>query len=350
MFYGGRNMIKKLIQWIERGYLPDFVVRAGIRKLVRQRLLEEKADIIEQCDVKYHDFLAEIKTSALAIETDKANEQHYEVDADFYHYALGARKKYSACYYHGSETLDQAEEAMLALYVERGDFIDGQDILELGCGWGSITMYLAENFPSSKIVGVSNSKSQRKYIMSQAEDRGLKNINVITCDINELAINQHFDRVISIEMFEHVRNYQNLFKNISTWLKDEGKLFVHVFCHRFLMYPFIAEGEDNWMAKYFFSGGQMPAADTFYHFQDQLKIERRWINSGQHYEKTSNHWLANMDNNREQIMPIFYRVYGAEAKLWYQRWRIFFMSCAELFGYDNGKQWFVAHYLFSKRK
>lgn len=343
-------MIKKLIQWIERGYFPDFVVRAGIRKLVRQRLIDEKVDQIELCDARYHEFLSEIKTSALAIETDKANQQHYEVDADFYHFALGARKKYSSCYYHGDETLDQAEETMLALYVERGDFVDGQDILELGCGWGSITLYLAEKFPNSKIMGVSNSKSQRKYILSQAEDRGLNNVNIVTCDINELAINQQFDRIISIEMFEHVRNYQNLFNNISTWLKKDGKLFVHIFCHRFLMYPFIADGEDNWMAKHFFSGGQMPAADTFYHFQEQLKIERRWINSGQHYEKTSNHWLANMDNNKKQIMPIFDRVYGADAKLWYQRWRIFFMSCAELFGYDNGKQWFVAHYLFSHQK
>ncbi len=343
-------MIKTLIQWIEKGYLPDVVVRAGIRKLVRARLVEEKADDVEQCDARYHEFLEEIKTSALAIDTDKANEQHYEVDADFYQYALGARRKYSSCYYHGNETLDQAEEAMLALYLERGQFIDGQDILELGCGWGSITLYLAEKLPNSKITGVSNSNSQRRHIMSQAQARGFDNVNIITCDINELELHQQFDRVISIEMFEHVRNYQNLFKNISTWLKSEGKLFVHVFCHRFLMYPFIAEGEDNWMAKYFFSGGQMPAADTFYHFQEQLKIERRWLNSGQHYEKTSNHWLQNMDKNKAQIMPIFEKVYGPDAKLWFQRWRIFFMSCAELFGYDQGRQWFVAHYLFSKQQ
>ncbi|TDR22685.1 SAM-dependent methyltransferase [Marinicella litoralis] len=342
-------MINTLIKWIEKGYLPDAIVRGGIRKLIRQRLVEEHAYDVEKCDQRYHEFLQEIKSSALAIDTDKANEQHYEVDADFYHYALGARKKYSSCYYHGNESLDQAEESMLALYIERGQFKDGQDILELGCGWGSITLYLAEKFPQSKITGVSNSNSQRKYIMAQAASRGLENVNIITCDINELKLNQQFDRVISIEMFEHVRNYQSLFDHIANWLKADGKMFVHIFCHRFLMYPFVAEGDDNWMGKYFFSGGQMPAVDTFYHFQERLKIERRWINSGQHYEKTSNHWLANMDENKAQIMPIFERVYGDEAKLWFQRWRIFFMSCAELFGYDEGRQWFVAHYLFSKQ-
>ncbi len=343
-------MIKTFIQWIERGYFPDFIVRMGIRKLVRQRLKEEKADQVELCDQRYHDFLNEIKVSALAIDTDKANEQHYEVDAEFYHHALGARRKYSSCYYHNDEGLDQAEENMLALYLERGEFVDGQDVLELGCGWGSITLYLAEKLPHSKIMGVSNSNSQRRYIMSQAKKRGLVNVNIITCDINELSLDEKFDRVISIEMFEHVRNYQNFFSNIAGWLKADGKLFVHVFCHRFLMYPFVAEGDDNWMAKHFFSGGQMPAADTFYHFQEQLKIDRRWINSGQHYEKTSNHWLDNIDKNKNNIMPIFDRIYGVDSKIWFQRWRIFFMSCAEMFGYDNGRQWLVAHYLFSKQK
>ncbi len=338
-----------MIQWVEKGYLPDAVVRAGIRKLVRQRLKEECADDVEKQDLKYHQFLQEIKSSALAIETDKANEQHYEVDADFYQYALGARRKYSSCFYQGNESLDEAEENMLALYVERGEFVDGQDILELGCGWGSITLYLAEQFPGSRITGVSNSNSQRRYIMGQAKERGLDNVHILTCDINELLLNEQYDRVISIEMFEHVRNYENLFNNIADWLKDDGKMFVHVFCHRYLMYPFLAEGDDNWMGRYFFSGGQMPAADTFYHFQQRLKIERRWLNSGQHYEKTSNHWLENMDRHKANIMPVFERVYGAEARLWFQRWRIFFMSCAELFGYDQGQQWLVAHYLFSKQ-
>lgn len=341
-------MIKTLINMIEQGYLPDSIVRAGIRKLCRQRLIEEKANDVELASERYNEFLEELKQSPLAIDTDKANEQHYEVDADFYHLALGARRKYSSSYYHGNESLDQAEENMLALYLERGQFSDGQDILELGCGWGSITLYLAEKLPNSKITAVSNSNSQRRYIMGQCKERGFDHVEVITCDINDLKLEQQFDRVISIEMFEHVRNYQNLFKNISGWLKDDGHLFVHVFCHRYLMYPFIAEGDDNWMAKYFFSGGQMPAVDTFSHFQQHLQLERRWVNSGQHYEKTSNHWLENMDKNKSKIMPIFEKTYGADAKLWFQRWRIFFMSCAELFGYNEGKEWLVSHYLFRK--
>ncbi len=343
-------MIKKLINWIEQGYVPDALVRKGIRKLCEQRLIEEKADDVEAADQRYYEFLQELKQSPLAIETDKANEQHYEVDAEFYHLALGKRRKYSSSYYHDNESLDQAEENMLALYLERGQFTDGQDILELGCGWGSITLYLAEKLPNSKITAVSNSNSQRRYIMGQCKERGYNHVEVITCDINDLKLGQQFDRVISIEMFEHVRNYYNLFKNISTWLKDDGHLFVHVFCHRYLMYPFIAEGDDNWMAKYFFSGGQMPAVDTFSHFQQHLQLERRWVNSGTHYEKTSNHWLENMDKNKSKIMPIFEKTYGVDAKLWFQRWRIFFMSCAELFGYNGGKEWLVGHYLFRKQR
>lgn len=342
-------MIKTLINWVEKGYLPDSVVRAGIRRLVRQRLQEEFVDDVEKCDQQYRNFLHELKGSPLAIDTEKANEQHYEVEAEFYQYALGARKKYSSCFYHQNESLDEAELNMLELYAERGQFKDGQEILELGCGWGSITLFLAEKYPQSKITAVSNSHSQRQYIMDQAEARNLNNIEVITCDINDLALDRQFDRVISIEMFEHVRNYQNLFSHIAGWLKADGKLFVHIFCHRYLMYPFLTEGDDNWMGRYFFSGGQMPAADTFLHFQEKLALEKRWLLSGQHYEKTANHWLANMDHNKQKIMPVFTRVYGEHANLWFQRWRIFFMSCAELFGYENGNQWLVAHYLFKRQ-
>ncbi|MCB1583467.1 MAG: class I SAM-dependent methyltransferase [Xanthomonadales bacterium] len=343
-------MIKTLINWVEKGYLPDSMVRAGIRRLVKQRLEEEYVNDAENFDQRYRDFLEEIRHSPLALETDKANEQHYEVDAEFYQYALGKRKKYSACYYHQNEGLDDAELNMLELYAERGQFENGQQILELGCGWGSITLFLAEKYPESQITAVSNSHSQRKYIMGQAQALNLNNIEVITCDINELSLKQKFDRVISIEMFEHVRNYKNLFNNIASWLHDEGKLFVHIFCHKFLMYPFIAEGDDNWMGRYFFSGGQMPASDTFLHFQEKLLLEQRWLLSGRHYEKTANHWLINMDQNRGKIMPVFNRVYGEHASLWFQRWRIFFMSCAELFGYDQGSQWLVAHYLFTPQK
>lgn len=346
---GNQKTVKLGVQLVEKGILPDFIVRYGIRQLIKQRLEEEYAHDPELSSEKYNDFIKALKQSSLAIDTDKANEQHYEVDAEFYDLALGKRKKYSSCYYKSNESIDVAEENMLSLYVERGQFVDGQDILELGCGWGSLTLYLAEKFPNSNITGLSNSNSQRIYILEQAQIKDLNNINIITCDINQFDIKQRFDRIISIEMFEHVRNYQQLFNKISTWLDDKGLLFIHVFCHRFLMYPFLTEGDDNWMGKYFFSGGQMPAADTFLNFQEKLNIQQRWMNNGQHYEKTSNHWLENMDNNKSEIMTIFKRVYGDDYKLWFQRWRIFFMSCAELFGYNKGNEWLVGHYLFSKK-
>lgn len=344
-------MIAQAINLIEKGLLPDRLVRLGIRKLCEQRLTEESAYDCEAQGERYHEFLQELKSSEVAIKTDKANEQHYEVPAQFYHYALGENLKYSSAYWSdGVNNLDAAEQAMLELYAERGEFVDGQDILELGCGWGSLTLFLAAKYPNSAITGVSNSNSQREHIEQQAKERGLANITIITQDINQFDPGLQFDRIISIEMFEHIRNYEVLFERVSQWLKDDGKVFLHVFCHRYLMYPFLEEGDDNWMGRYFFSGGQMPAADTFLNFQQYLQLDRRWLVSGQHYEKTSNAWLDNMDQNHKQIMPLFETVYGKDfSKVWFQRWRIFFMACAELFGYADGNEWMVAHYRFVKR-
>lgn len=344
-------MIAQAINLIEKGLLPDRLVRLGIRKLCEQRLAEESAFDCEAQGERYHQFLQELKLSEVAIKTDKANEQHYEVPAKFYHYALGKNLKYSSAYWpDGINNLDAAEQAMLELYAQRGEFVDGQDILELGCGWGSLTLFLAAKYPNSTITGVSNSNSQREHIEQQARERGLTNITIITQDINQFDPGRTFDRIISIEMFEHVRNYQVLFERVSQWLKDDGKVFLHVFCHRYLMYPFLEEGDDNWMGRYFFSGGQMPAADTFLNFQQHLQLDRRWLVNGQHYEKTSNAWLENMDKHQKEIMPLFEKVYGKDfAKIWFQRWRIFFMACAELFGYADGNEWMVAHYLFVKR-
>lgn len=344
-------MIAQAINLIEKGLLPDRLVRLGIRKLCEQRLKEESAFDCEAQGERYHEFLQQLKSSEVAIKTDKANEQHYEVPAQFYHYALGKNLKYSSAFWpEDVNNLDQAEQAMLELYAERGEFVDGQDVIELGCGWGSLTLYLAAKYPNSQITGVSNSNSQREYIEQQARERGLSNITIITQDINRFDPGRQFDRIISIEMFEHVRNYEVLFERVSNWLKDDGKVFLHVFCHRYLMYPFLEEGDDNWMGRYFFSGGQMPAADTFLNFQRELQLDRRWLVNGQHYEKTSNAWLENMDRHHKQIIPLFETVYGKDiAKIWFQRWRIFFMACAELFGYAGGNEWMVAHYRFIKR-
>ena len=341
-----------LIDLCERGLVPDALTRLGIRRLCAQRLREEHDGDAVAAWSRFRELLDGLRSSPLAIETDAANRQHYEVPARFFELCLGKRLKYSSCYYPtGRETLDQAEEAMLALYGERAELADGMRILELGCGWGSLTLWMAERFPNARILGVSNSASQREHILGQCAKRGLNNVEILTRDVNVLDLGERrFDRVVSVEMFEHVRNYRVLFERIAGWLDPGGKLFCHIFCHRELMYPFETEGEDNWMGRYFFTGGLMPAADTFLHFQEHLRLEEQWRLSGTHYERTSNHWLENQDRHADEILRLFEDVYGkAEAKVWAQRWRMFWMACAELFGYAGGNEWLVAHYRFQKR-
>jgi cyclopropane-fatty-acyl-phospholipid synthase len=340
-----------LIELCERGLIPDPLTRYGIRRLCAQRLRDEGAFDLDQADRRFRTLLGELRASPIAIETAAANEQHYELPTRFFQLCLGKRLKYSSCYYpRGDETLDQAEEAMLALYGERADLRDGQEILELGCGWGSLTLWMAEKYPNARIAAVSNSHTQREYIESICRERGFENVRVITCDVNRLGLDANrFDRVVSVEMFEHMRNYDTLLSNMSRWLKPDGKLFVHIFCHRSLMYPFETHGDDNWMGRYFFTGGLMPSADTLLHFQQRLAIEQRWLVPGSHYQKTANHWLANQDANRAEVLNVLGAAYGDdEARRWHQRWRIFWMACAELFGYDGGNEWLVAHYRFVK--
>ncbi|PZO07681.1 MAG: SAM-dependent methyltransferase [Lysobacteraceae bacterium] len=340
-----------LIDLCERGLLPDALTRLGIRRLNAQRLRDEGALDVQAADQRFRTLLDELRQSPIAIETAAANEQHYEVPTRFFELCLGKRLKYSSCLYAtGSEDLDTAEEAMLALYGQRAELADGQRILELGCGWGSLTLWMAQQFPNARITGVSNSRTQREHILAQAARRGLGNVDIITCDVNRLELPEgEFDRTVSIEMFEHMRNYQHLLGNVSRWLKPGGKLFVHIFCHRSLMYPFQTQGEDNWMGRYFFTGGLMPSADTLLHFQRDLNIEQRWLLPGTHYQRTADHWLENQDRNREEVMSVLVQAYGAaDAALWNQRWRMFWMACAELFGHADGNEWLVAHYRFSK--
>jgi cyclopropane-fatty-acyl-phospholipid synthase len=340
-----------LIDWCERGYIPDALTRLGIRRLCAQRLREEHIDSTQAAHERTRMRLAELRSSPIAIETRAANEQHYEVPAAFFKLCLGKRLKYSSCYYPlGDETLDQAEECMLRLYDERAQLSEGQDILELGCGWGSLTLWMAERYPTSRIVGVSNSNSQREHILAQCQARAIKNVRIITHDVNTLALQERFDRVVSIEMFEHMRNYASLLKRVSDWLKPGGKLFVHIFCHRELLYPFETDGDDNWMGRYFFTGGLMPSADTLLYFQDDLRIEEQWRLPGTHYQRTANHWLANQDANASAVIDVLRAAYGEhDAKRWHQRWRMFWMACAELFGYHDGNEWLVGHYRFAKR-
>jgi len=341
-----------LIDLAERGLLPDSLIRFGMRRLMRSRLQAHYADGIEAQTQAYRELLHELRQSPVAIETDAANEQHYMVPTDFFKLVLGKHLKYSCAWWpHGVTDLDQAEQAMLQLYGQRAALADGQNILELGCGWGSLTLWMAANYPGACITAVSNSSSQREHIEAQARARGLDNVQIITADVNQFTPpQQDYDRIVSIEMFEHMRNYQTLLQRVASWLADDGRLFVHIFCHHRLMYPFETEGEHNWMGKYFFTGGLMPALDTLLHFQQDLLLEDFWAVDGRHYEKTSNAWLALLDQRRDQVLEVCRQTYGdAQAKIWCQRWRMFFMACAELFGMHGGREWLVGHYLFSKR-
>lgn len=339
-----------LIGLAERGLLPDFLIRLGIRRLCARRLRQERAGGLLAQEERAADRIAQLRRSPIAIHPEAANAQHYEVPADFFALCLGPRMKYSGCYYHhGGETLAQAEAAMLGLYCERAQLADGQDILELGCGWGSLTLWMARRYPAARITAVSNSHGQRVYIEAQCRKRRLSNVRVLTRDVNHLALEADaFDRCVSVEMFEHLRNYATVMSRICRWLRPEGKLFVHIFAHRTLMYPFETAGADNWMGRHFFTGGQMPAADTLLHFQNELRIERRWLLDGRHYQRTANHWLEQQDRHRSEVLAVLRETYGAGAALWLNRWRVFWMACAELFGYAGGSEWLIAHYLFER--
>ena len=345
-------MSQRLIALAEAGKIPDAMIRLGIRKLCAQRLKNENIDDPELQQEAFQKLIEELRQSPIAIETDAANEQHYEVPTPFYLASLGKRLKYSCAYYQNdSVTLDQAEEAMLGLYSERAELANDQNILELGCGWGSLTLWMAEHYPNSKITAVSNSSTQKQYIDGVCADKGFSNVTVVTQDVNQLEFSEpQFDRVVSIEMFEHMRNYRTLLERIAAWLKQDGKLFVHIFAHRSIMYPFEVKGQEDWMSKYFFTGGLMPSTDTLLHFQEHMDISKRWLVNGQHYEKTCNHWLEKTDENKQTILTAFEQTYGKEEAItWFHRWRLFYMACAELFGYNKGNEWLVAHYLFAKR-
>ncbi len=340
----------KAIGWTEQGLVPDIVIRHGIRRLLKQRLGELPVDDCERAAETTEKFVAQMNAAGIAPFPQKANEQHYEVPTAFFGEVLGAHRKYSCCYWpEGIETLDEAEATALRITSERAELEDGMRILELGCGWGSLTLWMAGHYPNAVITAVSNSRSQRAYIVAAAARRGLRNVRVVTRDMNDFGIGEQFDRVVSVEMFEHMRNYRRLFERIHGWLTPGGRFFLHIFCHRSLPYEFVDSGPSDWMSRHFFSGGIMPSDDLPLHFQEHLALARRWRWDGRHYEKTANAWLANMDRRKDSILPILAETYGTEAAgQWWMRWRIFFMACAELFGYDSGQQWWVAHYLFER--
>ncbi len=335
---------------LEKNLLPDWIIRIGIRRLLAERIELETSETIEDQRERLLAMVYELRQSPIAIETKAANEQHYEVPTSFYQYCLGKRLKYSSGYWKPeTRTLDEAEEVMLKLSCQRAQLRDGQQILELGCGWGSLSLWMAEKYPASRIVGVSNSRTQKQFIDQQARERGLENLEIITCDMNVFEIDRTFDRVVSVEMFEHMKNYDRLLENVSRWLNPGGKLFVHIFAHREFAYHFVARDASDWMARYFFTGGIMPSVDLLLYFQKDLKIENQWSVSGTHYQKTAESWLENMDRHEREIRPLLATTYGKEQETrWWVYWRVFYMACAELWGYRGGNEWLVAHYLFSK--
>lgn len=343
-------MLSQAIKLVEKGVVPDRLVRIGIRRIIRKRLEEEQSGNVEHVQSSFNEWLSTLKGSPIALNPDVANEQHYEVPAAFFELALGRNLKYSCSYFPDSiRNLDEAEDVTLEMTCRRAEIEDGMSVLELGCGWGSLTLWMAAHYPESTITAVSNSEYQKEFILNRADQKGLKNIEVITCDMNDFATDNRYDRIVSVEMLEHMRNYELLFEKIASWLTPHGKFFTHVFSHRHLSYPYETEGEDNWMARHFFTGGQMPSHFLFLYFQKHILLEKHWVLNGKHYFKTAEAWLTNMDRKKQQILEVFRETYGAQAETWFQRWRMFFMACAELWGYADGQEWVISHFLFSKR-
>ena len=344
-------LARKASDLAESGLVPDPVIRFGIRRLVEER--RRMADPQDPMAVfqSMVAFVDKMNTSPIALVPEVANEQHYELPAEFFTSVLGKYRKYSCCCWdNGAKNLDEAEEHALHLTCHRARIADGMKILDLGCGWGSLSLWIARQYPQCSVTAVSNSKPQREYIEAEAYAANLNNLRVITADMNVFDIDEEFDRVVSVEMFEHMRNYGKLFRKISSWLKQDGYFFMHIFCHKGSAYEYVDAGPGDWMSRHFFTGGIMPSDDLPLRFQDDLVINNMWRWDGNQYRKTAEAWLRNMDAGQVEIMSIFDSVYGAaESGRWWMRWRMFFLAVSEMFGYRNGEQWRVGHYLFEQR-
>jgi len=338
------------LRMAEAGVFPDLLLRSGARHLLRRRLRESVRGSLESRTREQSALMDRLSSGPIAIAVNAANAQHYEVPAPFFELALGPRLKYSCCHWDDrTPDLVAAEEAMLELTARRAEIQDGMRVLDLGCGWGSFSLWAAERFPNAQILAVSNSRIQRTFIEARVAERAMTNVRVQTADINDFEPHERFDRVVSIEMMEHVRNHRALFERIARWLAPLGLAFSHIFCHRSHAYTYEHRDPSDWMARNFFTGGMMPSEGMFRRYQDDLVIREQWRVSGSHYHRTCDAWLERLDQNREDAHQILADGYGSDASRWFHRWRLFFIACSELFAYRGGQEWFVSHYLWEKQ-
>lgn len=347
---GASKLMKTAIDWMEWDLMPDFMTRLGIRCLLARRLRTEQRSGAQAPADALARLLEALRDSPMVLDTVTSDVRPDELPVEFFQRVLGEHLKFSACYWpSGVETLNEAEAAMLMLTCERAQLADGQTVLELGCGWGALTLWMAEHFPNSRIEAVTRSRRQRAFIEAQCRHRGIGNVRVTGADSNDFATDRRFDRVVSVGMFPQIHNYRELLVRIARWLTPTGRLFMHLCTHRRFAYAFADEEHNHWLRRYFLTGGIMPSDDLLLRCQGELRLERRWHLNGRHQRRTCETWLANQDHYREEILDLFRRAYGAEqAARWFQRWRVFFISCAELFGYGDGREWGISQYRFDK--